>query len=62
MAKRRRNKNTRTVQANGRERGTPGNGIGAHQEVSCMGHATRTPTKKGLRRKADRRAKQKGWV
>ena len=55
-----RNKNT--VQANGRKRGQAGNGNGAHHEVSPMGHATRTPTRKGKARKADRRAKQRGWA
>ena len=54
------NKNTRT-QANGRVRGFAGNGNGAHQEVSPMGHATRTPNKRERNRRRDRRAKQRGW-
>jgi len=49
------------TQKNGRKRGNAGNGLGAHHEVSPMGHATRTPNKGERRRRADRRSKQKGW-
>jgi len=45
-----------------RKHGKGGNGMGSHQEVSPMGRPTRTPTRKGKRRKADRRASQKGWA
>jgi hypothetical protein len=41
--------------------GHAGNGNGPHQEVSPMVRATRTKTRKGRRRQADRRAKQRGW-
>lgn len=51
MAKRRKKK----------KKGNPGNGLGAHHHVSPMGHATRTKTREGKRRAADRRAKQRGW-
>ena len=53
---------SRKKQKNGRKRGAPGNGNGAHHAVSPMGHATRTPSKIGKRRKAERKLKQqKGW-
>lgn len=38
-----------------------GCGIGPHQQVSPMGHATHTPSKREKQRKRDRRQKQKGW-
>lgn len=44
-----------------RKRGRPGNGIGPHQQVSAMGHATRTKSKREMRLREDRRARQKGW-
>lgn len=44
-----------------KKKGIPGNGLGPHHEVSPMGHATRTPSKKEKQRKRDRRQKQKGW-
>lgn len=44
-----------------KKKGNAGNGIGAHQEVSPMGHATRTPSKVEKRRKQERRERQKGW-
>lgn len=49
------------TQQNGRKRGNPGNGNGAHHHVSPMGHGTRTKTRKGRRRAADRKLKQRGW-
>lgn len=49
------------TQKNGRKRGYAGNGNGAHHHVSPMGHGTRTKTREGLRRAADRRRKQRGW-
>lgn len=45
-----------------RKRGHAGNGIGAHQNVSPMGHATRTKTKREMRERADKRDRQKGWA
>lgn len=45
-----------------RKRGHAGNGIGAHQQVSPMARGTRTLSREGKRRKADRKQKQKGWV
>lgn len=39
-----------------------GNGIGAHHKVSPMGHATRTKTRREHKLRADRKARQKGWV
>ena len=48
-------------QKNGRVRGTAGNGLGAHQNVSPMGHATRTKSREEKRRIRDRRQKQRGW-
>lgn len=44
-----------------KKKGNPGNGLGAHQNVSPMGRATQTKTKEGRRRAADRRKKQTGW-
>lgn len=44
-----------------KKRGIPGVGIGAHQHVSPMGHATRTPSKRERRVKLDRKLRQKGW-
>lgn len=35
---------------------------GPHQEVSPMGHATRTKSKAERLRQADRREKRRGWV
>jgi hypothetical protein len=49
------------TQKNGRKRGNAGNGNGAHQDVSPMGHGTVTKTRKGKRRAADRKRKQRGW-
>jgi hypothetical protein len=49
------------IQKNGRKRGNKGNGNGAHHDVSPMGHATTTKTRKGKRRAQDRREKQRGW-
>ena len=49
------------IQKNGRKRGFKGNGNGAHQDVSPMGHGTATKTRKGRRRAADRQRKQRGW-
>ena len=43
------------------KRGYAGNGNGAHQDVSPMGHATTTKTRKGKRRAQARRQKQRGW-
>lgn len=40
---------------------SPGNGIGAHQEISPMGHATRTPSREEIQRREDQRLKQQGW-
>lgn len=45
-----------------RKRGKPGNGIGAHHEISPMGHATRTKNKKDRRIQLDRKSKQRGWM
>jgi len=39
-----------------------GVGLGPHHEVSPMGHATRTKTRKGKIRAEDRRRKQQGWA
>ncbi len=39
-----------------------GNGIGSHHEVSPMARGTRTLSREGKRRKADRQRKQKGWA
>lgn len=44
-----------------RKRGKAGNGLGAHQQVSPMGHATRTKNKREMRAREDRRARQNGW-
>jgi len=44
-----------------KRKGRPGNGIGPHHQVSPMGHATRTPSKREKQRKLDRKAKQRGW-
>jgi hypothetical protein len=44
-----------------KRRKAPNCGNGPHHEVSPMGHATKTKTKKGRRRKADEKRKQKGW-
>lgn len=44
------------------KRKNKGNGIGAHHQVSPMGHATRTKTKRGKQIQRDRKRKQKGWV
>jgi len=49
------------TQQNGRKRGNRGNGIGPHHAVSPMGHGTTTKTRKGKRRAADKRQKQRGW-
>jgi len=43
------------------KKGNRGNGNGAHHEVSPMGHATRTKSREGKRRQADKRRKQRGW-
>lgn len=51
----------RRTQKNGRKRGTPGNGNGAHHEVSPMARGTVTPNKRERQRRKDRRQKQKGW-
>jgi len=45
----------------GRKRGYAGNGNGSHQEASPMARQTTTKTRKGKRRAADRRRKQRGW-
>ena len=45
-----------------RRKGHAGNGIGPHQEASPIARATRTLSREGKRRKADRQAKQKGWI
>lgn len=44
-----------------RKRGKPGNGLGAHHQVSPMGHATRTKSKREMRIREDRKARQNGW-
>ena len=44
-----------------RKTGNKGNGLGPHHAVSPMGHGTRTKTREGRRRQADRRRKQSGW-
>lgn len=46
---------------NKRKRGLAGVGIGPHHEVSPMGHATTTKSRKGKRRAEDRRQKLRGW-
>lgn len=53
MAKRRKRKR--------KKRGNPGNGIGAHHEVSPMGHACRTKNRKDRKAQADRKDKQRGY-
>jgi hypothetical protein len=50
------------IQKNGRKRGDKGNGNGAHQEVSPMARGGLTKSRKGKRRAADRRRKQRGWT
>ena len=44
-----------------KKKGNAGNGNGPHHEVSPMGHGTRTKSRQGKRRAADKRAKQRGW-
>jgi len=44
-----------------KKKGQKGVGLGPHHEVSPMGHGTRTKTRKGKLRAADRRRKQRGW-
>ena len=48
-------------QQNGRERGQPGNGMGAHQDTSPLARGTTTKTKRAKRRQEDRRQKSRGW-
>jgi hypothetical protein len=44
------------------KKGAKGNGIGSHHEVSPMGHATRTKTRREHKAREARKARQKGWV
>jgi hypothetical protein len=44
------------------KKGSKGNGLGAHHEVSPMGHATRTKTRREHKNREARKARQKGWV
>lgn len=44
-----------------KRKGFVGNGIGAHQQVSPMGHATRTKTKRERAEREARKARQHGW-
>lgn len=41
--------------------GIPNVGIGPHQQVSPMGHATRTKSKHEKSIQSDRKQKQNGW-
>lgn len=41
--------------------GIPGCGLGAHQEVSPMGHATRTKTRRDQQIRQQRKQKQQGY-
>lgn len=43
-----------------KRRGIKGVGIGAHQQVSAMGHATRTKSKRERRLQLDRKIKRRG--
>ncbi len=65
MSKRRKKKHgfvpSIVVQTNGRKRGLPGLGGGAHQETSPMARPTVTPSKRKLQDKLDRKRKQQGW-
>ena len=45
-----------------KKKGTTGNGLGAHHEISPMGHGTRTKSREEKRRKRDQKQKQKGWT
>lgn len=54
-------KSNRRKQKNGRERGSAGNGLGPHQEVSPLARGTVTKTKRQHKDRADRREKSHGW-
>jgi hypothetical protein len=43
-------------------KGSKGNGNGSHHEVSPMGHATRTKTRRERKDQEARKERQKGWV
>jgi len=49
------------TQKNGRERGQPGNGMGAHQDASPLARGTTTKTRQGRKEQSDRREKSRGW-
>ena len=44
-----------------KKKGSPGNGIGGHHEISPMGHATSTPSREEVKKREDQRLKQQGW-
>lgn len=54
MSKRRKRKRKRKP-------GIPGVGLGAHHEVSPMGHATRTKSRRDKQIQRDRKQKQQGY-
>lgn len=45
----------------GKRSGKPGNGNGAHQEVSPMARGTITKTKRQREERRDRAEKRRGW-